>query len=188
MEVGQIKTSRKRAIVGTDFVVGGFVKIDQVHFVDGNDHVTNAQQRHDEAVSLGLSHHAMSGVNKDDGEIRGAGSRGHIASVLFVARSVRDDELAFGGTEVAVGHVDGDTLFAFFFQSVCCKRRVKLSADGALSFGIGFHPGQFVFVQHLRVEQQASDQCAFSVIDTATRDESQQLLLLVLLQVRFDVG
>ncbi len=188
MEVRQVKPSRKRAVVGADFFVGSFVKINEVHFVDGDDDVTNAQQRHDEAVPFGLSHHPMPRVNQDHGEIRGAGSRCHVASVLFVARSVRDDEFAFGGTEVTIGHVDRDALLAFFLQAVSCQCRVKLSANGSLRLGISFDLGQFVFIQHLRIEQQPADERAFSVVDAAARDESQQLLLLVLLQVRVDVG
>src|ERR1039458_2035533 len=38
---------------------------------------------------------------------------GHVARVLLVAGSVRDDELALGCGEIAIGDVDGDALLAF---------------------------------------------------------------------------
>ena len=121
VEVRQIQTLRKRAVVGTDFVVSCLIKIDEVHLVDGDDHVANAEQRNDKAVTFGLSHHAVSGVDQNDGQVGGAGSGGHVASVLFVAGSVRNNEFAFGRAEVAIGHVDRDALLAFFFQPISCQ-------------------------------------------------------------------
>src|SRR5580700_8116480 len=41
---------------------------------------------------------------------------------------------------------------------------------------------------HMGLEEQPSDEGALAVVDTSTRDEPQQLLLLMDLQVGVDVG
>ena len=58
------------------------------------------------------------GVDEHDGDVGGRGSGGHVAGVLLVARGVGDDELAFGGGEIAVGDVDGDSLLALGLEAV----------------------------------------------------------------------
>lgn len=57
-------------------------------------------------------------VHKNHGQVRRGRSRGHVAGVLFVPRSVRDDELSPRGCEITVGYIDGDALFAFRAQAV----------------------------------------------------------------------
>ncbi len=44
-----------------------------------------------------------------------------------------------------------------------------------------------VFVKHLRIEKQASDQGAFAVVNAATSNESKQLLSFMLCQVFVNV-
>ncbi len=112
-----------------------------------------------------------------------------LSSILFVrAWSIRDDELAFGGTEITIGHINGNALFAFFLEPVCRQRRVKLSANGTLSFWKRLRslPIRLRKASWNRTAG-ASDQVLFTIVNTAARDEAQQLLLLVLFQIRFDI-
>ena len=69
---------------------------DQVHFVHRDYDVLNAQQRCNECVPARLRQYAVARIHQYDCEIgRGRAGR-HVAGVLLVARSIRDDELAFG--------------------------------------------------------------------------------------------
>ena len=78
-----------------------------------------------------LLHHAVAGVDEDDGEVGGGGAGDYVTGVLDVAGSVGDDELALGRGEVAVGHVDGDALLAFGPQPVGEQREVHLLVAAA---------------------------------------------------------
>ena len=88
-------------------------------------------------------------------------------------RSVGDDEFSPGRREIAIGHVDGDALFAFRTEAVRQQGKVdrpRGSVDTAL-----FHRGQLVFVDGFRVMEQPADECRFAVIDASSRGESKKL-------------
>ena len=78
-----------------------------------------------------LLHHTIAGIDEDDGEVGGGGTRHHVAGVLDVSGGVGDDELALGRGEVAVGHINGDALLAFGPQSVGEQREVHLLVAAA---------------------------------------------------------
>src|SRR5580704_1754344 len=96
------------------------------------------------------------GIQENHGKVRRGRARGHVAGVLFVPWSIRDDEFSPGGREITVGYVDGDALFAFRAQAVRQQRKVDWSSrtvDAALP-----HRGQLVFVDRFRVMEQPPDQ------------------------------
>ena len=95
-----------------------FVPVDEVHLVDGEHDVLDAQQRGQERVPAGLLQQTVAGVDEHDGQLRGGGPGHHVAGVLDVARSVGDDEFALGSGEVAVGDVDRDALLTLGAQPV----------------------------------------------------------------------
>src|SRR5205823_7849605 len=104
-------------------VVADFLKplapvIDQIHLVDRNNEVPDAEKMRDERMPAGLRHHAVSRVDQDDGEIAVAGAGNQVSRVLFVAWSIGNNELPLWRSEVTIGHIDGDALFAFCLQSV----------------------------------------------------------------------
>ena len=72
-----------------------------------------AQQADNKAVTAGLGEHAFTSVDHHHGEITGRRPGGHVAGVLLMARAIRDDELAFIGTEVPVRHINGNALLPF---------------------------------------------------------------------------
>jgi hypothetical protein len=104
-------------------------------------------------------------IDQHHGGIGGRGGGDHVAGVLLMARRVADDELALGGREVAVGHVDRDALFALGREAV--------GEQGEVGFAAALHAGQLVLQHGLAVHQQAADQRALAVVDRAAGDEAQ---------------
>ncbi len=100
---------------------------------------------------------------------------------------VGDNEFAFVGGKVAVGHIDGDALFALALQTVYQQRQVKLFVGGVEAFGVAFDGRQMVFENHLRVVQQAADQGALAIVHAAAGEKAHQLFIFVLFQVAEDV-
>ncbi len=99
----------------------------------------DTQQRRDEAVATGLCHHAVTGIDHNNGEVTVGGTRGHVASVLLMPRGVGDDEFAFVGGEVAIGNIDGDALLAFTLQTINQQRQIKFTIGGVEFLGIVFN-------------------------------------------------
>jgi hypothetical protein len=97
----------------------------EVHLVDRDDQLRDAEQHADERVALGLLQHALARVQQDHRQIRRRGARHHVARVLLVARAVRDDEPPARRREIAVGDVDRDPLLALRSQPVGQQRQVQ---------------------------------------------------------------
>ncbi len=88
-------------------------------------------------------------------------------------RRVRNDELALGCGEVAVGYVNGDALLAFGLQAVGDERQINLSA---LALCAARLTERFKLVDHERfaVKEQAADKRAFAVVNAAAGDEAER--------------
>ena len=86
---------------------------DQIHLVDGDDDMPNAEDRHDDAVPLRLRQDAFARIDEQHGEVRSRGACRHIAGILFMAGRIGDNELALRGGEIAISDVDCDPLLAF---------------------------------------------------------------------------
>jgi hypothetical protein len=162
-------------------------EVDEVHLVDGDDDVLDAEQRDDERVPRVCVHHAVAGVDQDDRQVAGARAGRHVARVLLVARAVGDDELALGRREVAVGDVDGDALLRSALRPSTSSDRSTRRRPSLLG-AVARDGRQLVFVDHLRLVQQPADEGALAVVDAAAREQAQQLLALVLGEVGFDVA
>ena len=118
----------------------------------------------------------MARIDEDDGKVGRGCSSHHVSCVLDVSRSVCNDEFALGRGEVAVGHVDGDALFAFRFQAIC--EEAEVGAVDALLAGGGFHRFKLVLENALAVVEQASNEGAFAVIDTACGGEPEESVVV----------
>ena len=182
----QAKLLRELTVGAHDAVIDALIVIDQVHLVDGDDHMLDLQQMGDGRVALGLGQQLdaaviaeldLGDVDQDDHRVCSRGASHHIAGVLFVAGGVGDDEFALRRREIAIRHVDRDALFAFGFQPVGQQRKVDGVADRALVLGAryGF---QLVGEDALAVEQQTPDQRALAIVDRTGGDEAQQAALL----------
>jgi hypothetical protein len=163
------------------------VPADQVHLVDRQHHVADAQQLDEIGVAAGLGQHALAGVDQDHGRVGGRGAGDHVAGVLLVAGGVGDDELALVGGEEAVGHVDGDALLALGGQAVDQQGEVDRPALGADPLGVGLEGRHLVLEDHLAVVEQPADQGRLAVVHRPAGDEAQQRLVLVGDQIGVDV-
>lgn len=66
-----------------------------------------------------------------------------------MSRRVGNDELALVGREIAVGHVNGDALFALGFQAVTQQGVVNMIAGVAHALAVALEGGQLVFIKFL---------------------------------------
>ena len=156
-----------------DLVEDRLVVVDEVHLVDREHQVRDPQQRQDHRVPAGLLGQALAGVDEHQAEVGGRGAGDHVAGVLHVAGGVGDDELALGGREVAVGHVDGDALLALGAQAVGEQREVGVVVAAGLR---GRLDGlELVLEDRLRVEQQPADEGGLAVVDGAGGGEPEQV-------------
>ncbi|MNE20834.1 hypothetical protein D3C80_1139760 [compost metagenome] len=184
---GHVDGFGKLQVVGLDAVEHALIEALEVHLVHRHDDVLDAQQGRDVAVATGLGLYAVTGIDEDDRQVTGGSTGGHVAGVLLMAGGIGNDEFALGGGEIAVGHINSDALLPLSLQAVNQQRQVDIvtgSADFLRIAGDGF---QMVFVDHLRVVQQAPDQGALAVIDVTAGKEAQQLFTFVLGQVSEDV-
>ena len=122
-------------------------------------------------MAVRLSKQALGGVDQDDRQVRRGSARGHVACVLFVARRVSNNEFAAGGAEVTIGNVYGDALLALSAQTVGQQREIE-SAAGAVNFAL-LHRGDVIFIDGLRIMQQAADQRGLAVVHAAGGGKAQ---------------
>ena len=160
----------------------------QIHLIYGDDDVFDAEQRDDEAVALGLRLHSIAGINQNDGQVASGGARSHVARVLLVAGRIGDDKLAPRGGKIAVGDINGDALLALGLQAIHQQGQVNVTARGPELHAVSGDGGELIFVNDLGVVQEPADQRALAVIDVAARQETQQLLALVLRKVGVNIG
>jgi hypothetical protein len=179
---------RKATVVFHDTVVHGAGVVHQVHLVDGHEHVPDTEQVHERAVAACLREHALARVHHEHGGVCRGSAGDHVARVLLVARRVGHDELAPLGGEEAVGHIDRDALLALGGQAIDEQGEVQRLALRAPLARVGVQGGQVVFEEQLALEQQPPDKRALAVVHAAAGDEAQQPLVLVGVQVAFDVG
>ena len=149
----------------------------EVHLVDGEDHVADAEQGDDEAVAVGLGRDPPARIDEDDGRLRGRGTGRHVPGVLLVARGVGDDEPAPRGREVAVGDVDGDALLALGLEPVQQEGEVEVAFPSAELPAVGGGGRELVLRDEARVVEQPADEGRLAVVHPAARDEPEEVLL-----------
>ena len=101
--------------------------------------------------------------------VRRAGD--HVARVLHMARRVGDDEFPSRRGEVAVGHINGDALFAFGAQAVGEIGEIDLAAAGDV--GGAFQRLDLILHQRLRIVEQPADERGFAVVNGAAGVEAE---------------
>ena len=100
------------------------VEVDQVHLVDRQHEIGDAEQLRDLRVPPRLRADAVARVDEEDGDVRRRRAGRHVARVLLVARRVGEDELPPRGREIAVRDVDRDALLALGLQAVGEQREI----------------------------------------------------------------
>ena len=134
-----------------------------IHLVDGEYHVPDSHQIADTGVASGLNLNAFGGVNEDDGELRKRSCHGHVAGIFLMARSIGHDVAARLRLKIAVGHVDGDTLFPLTHESVQQQGIVDLAVHAA-DPAVKLECLLLVRIELLAVIKHMSDQRGFSVV------------------------
>ena len=166
-----VEAGGELAEVGNDLIEDLLGVIDEIHFVDGDDEVLDAEKVGDEGVALGLLDHAFACVDENDGEVGGGGAGNHVAGVLDVTRRVRDDEFPFRCGEVAVGDIDRDSLFALGLEAIGEEGEVHILITAAAR---GFlHGFELVFEDGFGIVKKAADESGFAVIDGASGGEAE---------------
>ena len=126
-DVLHAETGSHAEVLLPDLCIPGFRKIDQVHLVDGNDHVSDAQHGGDDRMPACLLEHTLTCIDQNDDGISMTGSGDHVPGVLDMPRCIRDDELADGRRKITVGHVNGDALLALCPKSIGEQCQIDLS-------------------------------------------------------------
>ena len=163
--VGDAERRHKLLEVAHDFVKHRFVEVNQVHLVDSKYKVLDAEQRNQISVSAG--DYTSAGVDKDYCRVGRRSAGNHVACVLLMSRGVGDDEFTVVCAEVAVSHVDGDSLLALSLQSVEQQGIIDMLSGISYTFAVALEGVELVFVDFLAVEEQSADERRFSIIDAA---------------------
>ena len=102
--------------------------VDQIHLVDGEHHLLDADEIADGGVAAGLAFNAVAGIDEQDGHVGVRGAGRHVAGILLVPGRIDDDEAAVRGLEIAPGDVDGDALLALGLKAVEQQAEIDLLA------------------------------------------------------------
>ncbi len=151
--------------------------VDEVHLVDGHDHVRNPEERGQERVPTGLLDHAGPRVDEDHRKVGGARPSDHVARVLHVPRGVGDDELATRRGEVAVGNVDRDALLALGPKPVGHECQVHVLVAATLTGAS--HGLELVLEDRLGVVEEPPDEGGLAIVDAAAGQQPQHARLEV---------
>jgi hypothetical protein len=177
MHADDAQVLRQLAVFLGNRFIGGLVVVDQIHLVDRQHDLPDAQQATYISVAARLRQHALARVDQHHRQLGVGRAGGHVARVLLVARAVGHDEAAPRGMEVAVRHVDGDALLALGIQAVGEQREIEhVAGADVLTPAVACQRRQLIVRQHAGVVQQTAEQAALAVIHTAAGDETQQAL------------
>ena len=148
--------------------------VDEVHLVDAQHEVRDAEQRREEGVPARLLEHALAGVDEDEREVGGRRARDHVARVLDVPGGVGDDELPLGRGEVAVGDVDGDALLALGPEAVGEQRQVGVLVAALARRALDRF--ELVLEDRLRVVEEPADEGGLAVVHAIPAVASRSML------------
>ena len=113
-------------ILPHDVLVDLLRVVHEVHFVHCKNDVLDAKQVGDEGMSLGLLDDPLPCIHKNNRHIRGGSPSHHVAGVLDMPGSIRDDELALRCREIPVGDVNGNALLPFGTQTIRQKGQIDM--------------------------------------------------------------
>src|SRR6056300_707829 len=139
-------------------------------------------------MATSLCKNTMARINKDYGELTVGSASSHIPGILFMARCVSDNKFALGCGKIAIGNINSNALFAFCLQAISQQCQIK-----TIIRGTGFHAVRpegikVILINHLGVVEQTSNKSAFTIVNTATGEQTQQFLAFMLGQVGINIG
>ena len=174
LHIAEVKFICQHMDLFGDLVEALLAVIGEVHFVDSEYKIVNPHQRADSRVTARLHQNSLCGVNQDDRKIRKGGTDSHVPCILLMSRRVRNDKGTFICGEIAVCHVDGNSLLPLCHQAVQKKGVIDVASRGS-DLGVQEKSLLLIRVQKLRVIENMSDQCGFSVINAAACDKFQKI-------------
>ena len=99
---------------------------DEVHLVDGEHDLPDAEQATKKGVTFGLLQHAFARVDEYYGEFRGRSTGRHVARVLLMPRCIGNDKGALRRRKETIGDVDRDALLPLVLEPVEEQREINL--------------------------------------------------------------
>ena len=149
---------------------------DEVHLVDGEHDLPDAEQATNKGVPLGLRQHAFARVDQDHGELGGRSAGRHIARVLLVPRRIGDDKGALRRRKEPIGDVDRDALLPLVLEPVEQQREINLVTGRTEPPGFALQCAELVVEDRTAFVEQPTDQCRFAVVDRPAGQQTQQIL------------
>ena len=168
-----------REILG-DRIEARLVEVDEIHLVDGERDLADAEQRQDAGVTAGLGEDAAAGIDQEHGEVAIRRARRHVARVLHMAGRIGDDELPPRRRKIAVGDVDGDLLLALGLQSVDQQGKVERRCPAGARTALAMPGALHLILEHqMRIVEETADQRAFAVVHAAAGEKAQEAAILL---------
>ena len=124
----KLKLCASGAELRLDVAERRFRPVDQIHLVDCEHHILDADEIADRGMAAGLALGAVAGIDQQDRDVGVRGAGRHVAGILLVARRIDDDEAAIRRLEIAPGDVDGDALLALGLEPVEQQAEIDLLA------------------------------------------------------------
>ena len=97
-------------------------------------------------VSSGLGSEPGAGVYQNNRKVTVGGTCGHVAGVFLMPGRVCNDELAFCGGKIAVGHIYGDALLPLCLKAVHQECQVQIARHSALAGRLSLERLQLIFI------------------------------------------
>ena len=180
--IGDAQRSDKLLVLAYNFIETLFGEVHQVHLINGKHHMLDTQQRYKESMTARLRDDTRAGIYQNNRQICGRAAGNHVTRILFVSRSVGNDEFTVIRGEVAIGHVDSNALLTLRLQTVQQQGIVDVVAGITHTFAVALQRIQLVFIQFLTIEQQTSDKRGLSVIHRTGSKETKQIFLFVFIK------
>ena len=153
----------------TNAVEDTLVVSHEIHLVDCENDVADAEARADRGVPQGLRLQSLPGVDQDHRDIRPGSGRRHVVGELLMPRRVGEDEGTRRSGEIAVGDIDGDALLPLLLQPIRQEGQVDVARPA-----VALQDCQCVVHDQLALEQQSTDQGRLPVIHRPAGHEAQQ--------------
>jgi hypothetical protein len=146
----------------------------QVHLVDGQNQLTDAQQGRDGGMSARLHQQTLARIHKQDRQICGRCTGNHVARVLMMPGRIGQDEAAPCRLEESIRDVDGHALLALGSEAIDQQGIVGAALHRAEAPAVALQRGHHVVGNGAAFEQQAPDQGGLTVIDAAAGEDAQK--------------
>ena len=180
--IGDAQRSDKFLVLAYNFIETFFGEVHQVHLIDGKHHMLDTQQRYKESMTARLRDDPRAGIYQNNRQISGRAAGNHVTRILFVSRSVGNDELTVIRGEIAIGHVDSNALLTLRLQTVQQQGIVDVVTGITHTFAVALQRIQLVFIQFLTIEQQTSDKRGLPIIHRTGSKETKQIFLFVFIK------